>query len=177
MSTGSLFRERREERLPQSGKYRRGSSLIEFVLIFPLLFLLIVNVVNFGTFMYAWITISSAARAGAEYWITGGATMYSPSTPTAAQVSALVTQEIASLPNRGTATVQACINNNGTTSCSATTYAAPAADPEAPYYVTGSVDVTYTYSPPLPIWEFPGLRVHATLPPTSIHRRAVMRVM
>ena len=45
----------------------RGHSLIEFALILPLLFLLIVNVVNFGSFLYAAITVANAARAGAEY--------------------------------------------------------------------------------------------------------------
>ena len=45
----------------------------------PLLFLLIVNVVNFGGMMYAWIAVSNAARTGAELHATwGGATIGSP---------------------------------------------------------------------------------------------------
>src|SRR5689334_16870203 len=59
----------------QSRKRRRhtsrGQALIELALILPLLLLLIVNVVNFGGLLYAWITVSNAARAGAQYSITG----------------------------------------------------------------------------------------------------------
>jgi len=161
----------------QAGSDRQGQSLVEFCLIFPVLFLLVVNVVNFGTFMYAWITVSNAARAGAQYWITGEATVYTPSTPTAAQVTAVITNEVASLPNKSSVAVEVCTNNNGTTSCSAATYAAPAADPEAPHFVSASVDVKYTYLPMIALWSFPSLHVFATMPPTTIHRRAVMRVM
>ena len=42
-------------------------------LMLPLLFLLIVNAVNFGGFLFAWITIANAARAGAQYWVLGSA--------------------------------------------------------------------------------------------------------
>ena len=50
----------------------RGQSLVELALILPLLFLLIVNVVNFGGVFFAWIAVADAARTGAQYWITGG---------------------------------------------------------------------------------------------------------
>ena len=32
-------------------------------------------------------------------------------------------------------------------------------------YPVGAVDVTYTYLPFIPLWDFPALRIHATLPP------------
>ncbi len=35
-----------------------GQSLVEFALVLPLLFLLIVNAINFGGFFYAWITVA-----------------------------------------------------------------------------------------------------------------------
>jgi len=51
----------------------KGQALIEYILLLPLLFLLIVNLVNFGGFFFAWITVANAARAGADYAILGGA--------------------------------------------------------------------------------------------------------
>jgi hypothetical protein len=50
------------------------------------------------------------------------------------------------------------------------------ADPE-PNYVLTVIDVTYTYKPFIPLFSFPNLNIYATIPPTTIHRRAVMRVI
>jgi Flp pilus assembly protein TadG len=158
------------------GSVRYGGSLIEFGFLFPLLFLLVVNVINFGTFLYAWITVANAARAGAQYWVTGGATVFAPSTPTSTQVTALVTKDANSLPNRSSLVVQACANNNGTkvpSTCTVT----PPLDPENTRYVSATVDVTYTYVPAISLWTFSSLNIHATLPSTTIHRQVVMRVL
>src|SRR5207247_8711258 len=54
-----------------------GQALIEFALILPLLLVLIVNVVNFGAFFFAWITVANAARSGAQYMCLGGASVVS----------------------------------------------------------------------------------------------------
>jgi hypothetical protein len=36
--------------------------------------------------------------------------------------------------------------------------------------------VTYTFQPLIPAgFNFPGLNIYLTMPPTTIHRRAVMR--
>ena len=157
---------------------RQGQSLTEFAFIFPLLFLLVVNVVNFGTFMYAWITVANAARAGSQYWVTGGATVFAPSTPTEAQVAAVVTKDANSLPNRASLEVEACTNDNGTVKCAGSyKTVTPPADPEATSYVSATIDVKYTYQPAIPLWPVPGLNIHATLPSTTIHRQTVMRVM
>ena len=43
-----------------------GQSLIEFALSLPFLLLLIVNTVNFGGYVFATITVASAARAGSQ---------------------------------------------------------------------------------------------------------------
>jgi Flp pilus assembly protein TadG len=158
-------------------KGEQGQSLVEFALLFPLLFLLIVNAVNFGGFLYAWITIANAARAGAEYALLGGAVASAPSTPTAAQVSALITNDVASLPNRASVQVRVCTNRNSVVACTGTGSGTTPTDPEQPLYVLTAVDVTYTYQPFIPLWELPGLGIHATLPPTTIHRTAVMRIM
>ncbi len=155
----------------------RGQSLVEFALLLPLIFLLIVNAVNFGGFLYAWITVANAARAGAEYSLIGGAMATAPTSPTAAQVAALVTNDMLSLPNRGSLQVRVCKNNNATVTCTGTGSGTTPADPEPTLYVLTAVDVTYTYQPFIPLWAFPRLNIRATLPPTTIHRKAVMRMM
>jgi Flp pilus assembly protein TadG len=152
-----------------------GQSLVEFALVLPLLLLLIANVLNFGGMLYAWVTVANAARSGAQYMMMGGATAHAPTAPTAAQVSAVVTQDLLSLPNRGSAVVKVCTNNNGTVSCTPAG-GSPPADPEATYYVLGSVDVTYTYQPFVSLWSFPKLGIRLTLPPTTIHRQVAMRM-
>jgi Flp pilus assembly protein TadG len=156
---------------------QNGQSLIEFLLLVPLLFLLVVNAVNFGGLLYAWITIANAARAGAEYSLMGGAMASSPSTPTEAQVSTLVTQDSLSLPNRASLQVRVCRNNNGTITCVGPGTSTTPADPEPTGYVLTTVDVRYTYQPFIPLWSFPRLGIRATLPPTALHRQAVMRRM
>jgi Flp pilus assembly protein TadG len=156
----------------------KGQSLVEFILVLPVVFLLIVNVVNFGAFFYAWITVSNAARAGADYAILGGLSAGSPPTPTGTQVANIITQDVLSLPNRGSVTVNICQNINGTVltlAGSCTTYGA---DPEPASFQAITVDVTYTYQPLIPAgFQFRNLNVYATIPSTTIHRRAVMRLI
>ncbi len=154
-----------------------GHALIEFSLIIPLIFLLVVNVVNFGSFFFAWITVAHAARAGAQYGIRSGATVGNPTPPTAAQISTVITNAIFSLPNKASLQVRVCTNNNGVVTCTGTGSGATPADPEPLTYILAAVDVTYTYQPLIPLWDFPGLGIHATMPPTALHRKAVMRVL
>jgi hypothetical protein len=78
--------------------------------------------------------------------------------------------------------VRTCTNNNGTVACAISgsgSFPDPAADarPEASLYVLGWVDVAYNYQPFIPLYKFPGLGIYVTLPPTTVHRRAVMRVL
>jgi len=157
----------------------KGQSLIEFALALPLIFLLILNVVNFGGFFYAWITVSDAARAGANYAALGGAAATMPSTPTYTQLSAVITDEIASLPNKATLAMSACQRQpgksatifGGTAACSFTLNA----DPESSTYTVIGVQVQYTYVPFFSAFSFPNLGVHLTLPPTAITQSAQMR--
>ncbi len=153
----------------------RGQALTEFILVLPLVLLLVVNTVNFGAFFFAWITVANASRAGAQYWALGDAGTGAPASPTAGQVTALITTDISSLLNRASLSVRTCTNNNGTVSCTGTGSYTPPSDPESPNYVLASVDVTYTYQPPIPLWNFPGVSVYATLPSTTVHRRTIMR--
>jgi len=154
-----------------------GQALVEFALVLPMMFLLIVNAVNFGAFLFAWITVANGARAGAQYMAQGRATVGTPTPATAAQITSLITRDIASLLNRASLTVRVCKNNNGVIACSGPGAYLPPADPEATKYVLASVDVTYAYQPLLPLWDFPALGIHATLPATTIHRQASMRML
>jgi Flp pilus assembly protein TadG len=154
-----------------------GQALIEFALVLPMVFLLIVNAVNFGAFLFAWITVANGARAGTQYMSQGRATVGTPTPATAAQITSLITSDISSLLNRTSLAVRVCKNNNGVIACSGPGAYLPPADPEPTQYVLVSVDVTYTYRPLLPLWDFPALGIHATLPTATIHRQASMRVL
>ena len=155
----------------------QGQALIEYLLVLPMVFLLLVNVVNFGGFFYAFITVANAARAGADYGILGGASVASGhiAAVSASQIATLITTEIASLPNNPSLSVNVCQNNNGTVTTLSGTCSSIASDPEPTNYVLTSIDVTYTYQPFIPLFSFPNLHINATLPATTIHRRAVMR--
>jgi Flp pilus assembly protein TadG len=150
-----------------------GQALIEFILILPMVFLLILNLVNFGGFFYAWITVANAARAGADYAVLGFSSVGVPATPSSAQIQDLITKDIASLPNASSLIVQVCQNNGGTVTpgCSPS----PDRDPEPSGYVLTSIDVTYTYKPFIQGFTFPKLGVYLTIPPTTVYQRAEMR--
>jgi Flp pilus assembly protein TadG len=163
----------------------QGQALVEFALTVPLLFLLIVNIVNFGGWLYGWIAVANAARAGAGYAAIGASSVDSPGEAAATDVVTLAQNETALLPNWTTSnpTVTVCQNNNGAVTLLNSTSACPAGvvappnDPEAPAYASLAIDVTYTYTPFIPLFDFPSLGIHATLPPSTIHRRTVMRIL
>jgi Flp pilus assembly protein TadG len=161
----------------------RGQSLVEFALLVPVIFLLILNAINIGGFIYSWITVANAARAAGQFAILGASSVGLPHTGTAAQLQTLVTNETSSLPNASSTnpTVTACENDNGTvfafpqttpTTACAVGVTVPPTDPEAPGYVTLAVDVTYTFTPFVPAFSFP-----LTALPGTIHRRVVMRML
>ena len=147
-----------------------GQSLIELSLIIPLMFLLIINAVNFGAFIFAWITIADAARTGVQYGST--------STTTYSQITTVVADTTASLKNKASVSVVYSRNANGTITCpgQGTCTATPPADPEPALYTLACVDVTYTYKPLISVFSIPSLHISLTLPPTVVHRRAVMRL-
>jgi len=159
-----------------------GHSLVQFILLLPMLFLLIVNAVNFGSFLFAWITVANAARTASQYAVMAGATVTSPRAPTASQIQRIIAQDMSSLLNRSSLAVRLCTNNAGTITCTTSgtgTFTNPAADTraEANLYVMAWVDVLYTYQPLIPLFNFSRLGVHATLPTTRIHRQSVMRML
>jgi TadE-like protein len=157
-----------------SKKGREGQAMIEFALVVPLLFLLIINVVNFAGMLYAWVTVANAARTGVQYMVMSDTWIFGLSPPTPAQVSTQVTNDLSSLPNRASAVVQVCMNVGGTSTCTPSGGSVPS-DPEPANYNSTSVDVTYTYQPFVSVWSFPKLGIFLTLPPTTIHRKVVMR--
>jgi Flp pilus assembly protein TadG len=155
-----------------------GQALMEYILMLPFIFILIVNLVNFGGFFFAWITVSNAARAGANYMALGGASAGAPGTATATQISNVIKADIASLPNNPSVVINLCVNNSGTITTKLGACTAIPSDPEPSSYNLDSVDVTYTYNPYIPAsFKFVGLNLYATIPPTTIHRRAVVRSM
>jgi len=163
-------------------KEQKGQSLIEFVLVLPILFLLILNLVNFGGFFYAWTTVANAARAAANYAILGGVSVGAPSTPGSALISSVITEDVKSLPNRASISVKACQINDSSGTPQYTNLVSTCAsmtslptDPEPNNYVVTVVDVTYTYQPFISGFSFPRLGVYLTLPPTTLYQRAVMR--
>ena len=161
-------------RSPVGASHRQGQALIEFALIIPLVFILAVNAANFGGFLFAWITVANAARDGAQYMVMSSASPGAPTAATLAQVTTLVTADVASLMNRSSVVVAICTHDNTTMTPAACT---TLADPESPSYTLATVDVTYTYQPFIPLFPFPGLHISATLPSTAIHRKAVMRML
>jgi hypothetical protein len=147
----------------------RGQSLVETVLLMPLMLLIVLNVVNFGYFFVVAVNLAAAPRAGVEYSILGFATPGAFSLPdagppaTVTSVSYITRQDLTGAINDPTgATVQVCsstigLNNPGTvnqtTQCqkwgtAAATSSQP--DPESPNFILSRVDVTYTFTPLIP---------------------------
>ncbi len=146
-----------------------GQSLVETVLLMPLMLLILLNVINFGYFFVVAVNLAAAPRSGVEYSILGFATPGSFSLPaagppsTTSTVSYLTQQDLTGAINAPTgATVQVCsstigLNNSGTvnqtTQCQKWGSAAAISsqpDPESPNFILDRVDVTYTFTPLIP---------------------------
>jgi len=119
--------------------------------------------------------------------VLGGSSINNPTPASPALIQSLITgEDVLSLIDAASVSVTTCIDNksggsdvyrsyllaSSTSSCTT-----GVADPEPAYYVVATVDVTYTFRPLIPLWDFPALKIHATLPPTTIHRKAVMRML
>jgi TadE-like protein len=176
------------------GLAAEGQALVEFALMVPLLFVLIVNAVNFGGYIYDWITVANAARAGAQYAAMGAAYAGYPPAARLSNITTLIQNETAALPNAsGSNPVITVCEFNGsaiafplttpTTACSDPAgVAAPPQDPEtitggagASHFTTLAIDLTYTYSAFIPTFNFRLFGI--ILPTTNIHSRIVMRVL
>ena len=157
-----------------------GQSIVETVLMMPILLLLLLNAVNFGYFFFTITNLAAAPRAGVEYSIMGGATPSAIQLPVngpannALSSSFLTYEDMRGALNAPTAnaSVQVCspsagVVNPGTTTAKAAcntypgtgvTFTFPAAqvDPElnasntAPAFVLHQVDVAYKFTPLIP---------------------------
>src|SRR5579872_1062645 len=84
--------------IPQTRSPRKpeeiGEALLEFALVLPLLFLLIVNTANLAGFLFGWITVTNAARSGAQYMVRGASTFGAPAPAAASQITSLIATDI-----------------------------------------------------------------------------------
>ena len=91
---------------------RRGASLVELAVTLPLLLLLIVNTVNFGFLFYDLTTVAGAVRDAAQSMVMGSVTINFPGQATASQLTTLIANDLAPLPNAATnVTIKLCTNN------------------------------------------------------------------
>jgi hypothetical protein len=151
-----------------------GVAVLEAALVLPVLVALMLNVANFGMYIYAWVTVNNAARALVEYRVYTGVVLGYPPTPSVTQMQNLVTDEVSSLPNKASVSWAVCWKKNTTTTCQGPGAAfAPDTDPiNATGYTLYSAKVSYTF-----LQLFPG----GTLPLQSlagpVSRQVNMRSM
>lgn len=69
----------------------RGQSLVETILVVPVLLLLVCNVVNLGYFFLVVVNLTGASRSAALYSIEGSYTPYALSEPTSGTGSSTIT--------------------------------------------------------------------------------------
>jgi TadE-like protein len=156
-----------------------GVALVEAALVLPLLAALMLNVANFGMYIYAWTTVNNAARALAEFRVYTGVVLGYPPSATVTQMQNLVTAEVSSLPNKASVQWVVCSNANGTTACQGPgTAFTPDPDPVSPaQYASYSARVSYTFQSLFSPITLPlGYRV-AGLSPGSFYRQVTMRSM
>jgi Flp pilus assembly protein TadG len=152
----------------------QGQALVETVVLLPLLLLIALNAINFGSYIYAWITVDNAARAAAQYKVYNGVALGSNGTgPSNAAVQAFAKTDATSLPSSSSRiAVTVCSNFNGSSSC------APArADNLSSQYTAWTIDVQYSYVPIIPAFTIPVINVPLTLSSTTIDRTVFMRNM
>ena len=155
-----------------------AQALIEYLLLVPMVLLLVVNIVNTGGFFFAWITVANTSRAAANYAALAGASAGGLQAASVSKINAMVTTEASSLPNNPSMVVDICRNFNGAVTTLSGTCTSIPADAEPASYVLTSIDVYYTYKPFIPAgFQFRALNVYVTIPPSTIHRRTVMRTL
>lgn len=109
---------------------------------------LVASGMNFGLYIFAWITVDNTARAAAQYKIYNGVVLGANGNPpsTALVTSTVVTPDTASLPNSGSVSIEICSRFNSQTSPSTCSFT-PQDDPEPARYRAWSIKVSYTYQP------------------------------
>jgi hypothetical protein len=96
-----------------------GQSLVETVLMLPLLLLVLLNAVNFGYFFFVVLNLTAAPRNGVEYVIMGSATPSAIAQPLSGPPSSILSASYltyqdmtGALANPTGATVQICTATN-----------------------------------------------------------------
>jgi Flp pilus assembly protein TadG len=183
---------------PCSGSRDHGGSIVEFALVLPIMLVLILNVVNFAGFFYAFITVGNASRTAGDYMILGGASLKLPPTPpTALDVANILSTDMSSLLNPSSIkirtctlspsnsasppTCSTCTRGGGIMTCAAGSGSFTSNPPldtrlEAGQFALAWVDVAYTYKAFIPGFTFLGVGnpFGAT---TTVHRQAVYRMI
>jgi len=159
-----------------------GQALVETALILPLLLTVVLNAVNFAYFFLMALNITSASRSGAIYSVMGGATPSATALPKGGPVGTTTTVSYLALRDLTGAVfspstkagVQVCSSTIGVLNAGTTTMRAQCAsygsvgggfasadpDPElnsgstAPAFLLNRVDVSYQFSPPIPVMPF-----------------------
>lgn len=191
---------------PRRAFSESGQSMLETAFLLPLLLILALNAINLGYFFFVAVNLAAAPRQGVEYSIQGFATPATLELAKAgpactgagsgASVSTLTYHDmIGVLPAPATpcpniASVQVCtkvlgLNNPGTASqtaqCSsygpATSFPAPAPDPESPFFVLHRVDVKYTVPPLIAAGPSDNPLNLVLMPTLTFHRQVSMRAM
>ena len=170
---------------PRRGDETAGQALVEFALMVPLVFLLLVNAFNFGGYMYCWTALADAVRAAGDYVTTDESTAGTPRGPTTSAIQTLVQNSMAGVPNYSSSNLQVnlCENDNGVSSpepfgACPNGVTPPPADPEpiangsTIHYANVVVDVTYTYTPLIGGASFLGFGLPSFF---QMHRRVVVR--
>jgi Flp pilus assembly protein TadG len=154
-----------------------GQALVETALILPLLMIIVLNAVNFAYFFLVALNITSSSHTSGIYSIMGNATPGAGILPqagpqtTTTTVSYLAYQDLTGAvytPSTSNTGVNVCsstvgVLNAGTKNmeASCTSYginggfpSSADADPEAPAFLLGRVDVAYQFNPPVPLTPF-----------------------
>jgi Flp pilus assembly protein TadG len=88
---------------------RRGTALVEMAIICPLVLLMAFATTDFGRVVYAYMSVSNAARVGAEYAALHGFTAYSQAS-WESQLRQVVDNEMQGLSGYQSANLQVVIN-------------------------------------------------------------------
>ena len=162
------------------GGSTEGVALLEAAIVLPLLVVLMLNVANFGMYIYAWVTVDNAARALLQYRVYTGVVLGYPSSPSVTQMQNMVTAEVSSLPNKASVTWVVCApkKSDGTLDCQGP---GTAFDPGAEaQYAVYSAKVWYTFKTLFPPVTLPlGYKVWDLTDPGSrlVWQQVSMRSM
>jgi hypothetical protein len=165
-------------KIRRRGGPTEGVALLEAALVLPFLVVLMLNVANFGMYIYAWVTVGNAARALLEYRVYNGIVIGYPSAPSVTQMQNLVNAEVSALPNSSSVTWAVCRNANGTITCQGPgTAFTPDTDPQQrTQYALYSAKVWYTFNTLFAPVTLPlGYSVSGL--PGSVSRQVSMRSM